>query len=232
MTEKSRLDRLIWMAKNNWVIASLGLVVITTITLAQFGDSIVRLWKLQLSEGEVILDLTVQKEPVPLDHIAPPRTGVPSSLAPRHLVPPILDIKVVNNTDRTLFLDNVRILAIRTFLEEPSKICMGVMFVPTGFYDVGLDLGEKTQGQEISISQALKPKEADRFFISLAPSEESTGGRAEFRISVVVEGLAAFTSPLKPISVSLNKVPGTCGGPVKRQLNDPPQKEKTFEPTH
>ncbi len=212
MNEETKYHYLINKVKNNWFLTIVGLVIVTTIMLAELGDSLHRLWELRASRSGLIGDIIVHNRSKPIDaqeHYWGSLNDIPS-----RLVPPILDIKIINRTGNTQYINKIVIKATRASFNEPSLECWGMQSKPTGFYDLDFNLGTESQVKNISVSHVLQPDETDRLIFSLAP--DGPIGVAVFQVSVVIKTLAGDDIRMVPVKVKL-KNEGSCSSPVKRK---------------
>lgn len=204
------------------MVVSLGLALIfavATVTLAimaQWSSSTGDVDEEPNVSTGVDANVTVLNTSVDLDVSTLDPTTMRLRQALPILEPPILDIKVVNQSNMTQYLSELRIIAVRDFYEGPSEVCMGINARPSGFYDVSLDLNRRVQFYILPISQALKPGEVDRFLVSITPAPKHMG-RAEFQIAGDLRGLGGFQIRLQPVKIGLELVPGSCNGvPIRR----------------
>lgn len=205
-----------WAKNNKWIVGLMMAFAVVT-ALSTFFSSLDDLWsRLPTEEGDVVASATVHHENVLIDS---DRIQDASLHMPRQLVPPVLDIKVVNNTKQTKFLEKIRVRATLTHPPEPQSmetIVVCASAEPTGFYDINLDLRSENQSKEILISHALMAEEFDRFLVSIAPNPNEFD-IAIFRLFIVIESVDGTKTNIDPVDIKLEKT-DSCTYAEKREF--------------
>ncbi len=216
MEDNTRFDKFVKVAKNNWVLSIIGVLGIATITISQFGESMTKIINMINNEKTVFAEVSIHSKEVALTMSSDKETFKKNSRGDRlPLVPPILDIKIMNNSDKSIFIDSISILATKLSFEPPMTTCMGAFFRPTGFYDLPINFETDRQSHKLQVSHAIKAGEVDRISISVAADPES-GGTASFDLALKLKGIDDFSLSIDSVEVVLHRTPGSCGGPIRR----------------
>ncbi len=214
MDKNTKHNQLINRVKNNWILAIIGIAVAFTITISQFGSALKQLWVFGTVSTGIVTHVMVQDDPEPIK--IPDNYQALYKRTPQKLVPPILDIKILNHTKNTHYLNKIVIAATRKSYRKPNVFCAGIIGVATGFYDVALNLEKVEQIKNISISHVLKPDETDRVMLSLYPDQSLTGV-AEFDLSIILKTIEGKKIHLDKVNIELEDS-GSCYHAVKRML--------------
>jgi hypothetical protein len=216
MDDNTRFDKFVKVAKNNWVLAIIGVLAVAIITISQFGESMTKIINMINNEKTFFAEVSVHSKEVALTTSGDKETFNTNSRGNSlPLVPPILDIKIVNNSDKAIFIDSINILATKLSFEPPIMTCMGAFFRPTGFYDLAINFEDEKQSHKLQVSHSIKAGEVDRISISVA-ADSYSGGTASFDLALKLEGIDDFSVSINSVEVELHRTPGTCGGSIRR----------------